>query len=659
MTREISSLALFIFLIFSTLSYSQKDPIKFGKVSDEEMKMTIYDKDTSASAVVLVNYGTINFFYLDQSGFNLDLTVHKRIKILTKEGLDQANVNFTLYDSKSGDDEDVISFKAQTYNLENGKQVISKISKKEVFTEQKSENVISKNFALTNVKVGSVIEYEYTIRSPYFWSIDPWYFQDEIPTITSELRIKIPQYFTFKKVFGGYVTPSISEDGASSAMFPGSTESYTIETYRWVYQDIPAFKVEEYITTPNDYLAKVEFELQSTQVPGVEYKNYLTTWEKLGKDLMESDNFGKALDRHGMVKELTDLINPNDSVEKKIEMAYNLIRQNMKWDDTYGRIFIDNSLKSVSTKKQGSMAEVNLLLVNLLRSVGVEAYPVLISSRSHGRINQFYPRINSFNTVVALAKVKGKNVLMDATIAYLKPGQLTFNSLNGKGLMVSKDRVEWVPLLSSEQYSSASMVTVEIKDAKISAKLVRSTKSLEALAKRQKIASDGREKYIENYKKKNSSWEISDYTIENDNNSNESLLEKITIDNFNNIDVSGDLIYLPSVLTDEVEENPFSSEKREYPIDFTVPRVEKTIFNIAIPEGYLVDELPKAISVTLPENAASFSYQVQQVGKNIQIVCQLKITRTRYLPAEYELLKEFYKNIIAKYGEQIVLKKIV
>jgi hypothetical protein len=447
----------------------------------------------------------------------------------------------------------------------------------------------------------------------------------------------------------------VNETDASIGSF-GNGNTFKVETFKWVYNDLPAFKTEEYITTPKDYLARVEFEIQGYCSPSGVYEDYLSSWAKIGKDLMEDERFGKTLNRHGMVKELTEQINPDDSLTKKMTDAYYLIKKNMKWDESYG-IGMSKTLKSISSKKQGSMAEINLLLINLLRSLGIEANPVLISSRFNGKINRFYPRIGSFNTVLALAKINGKNILMDATIAYLTPGQLTFNSLNGEGLMVSENRVEWIPLLSTEQYLSSTMANITIKEGQINATLMRSTKSLEALSKRQSIASEGKDKYIENYKKNNSEWEISDYTIENEDNADKALIEKISIANFNNIDVSADIIYLSSVLIDEIEKNPFSSEKREYPVDFAVPIARKYVLNITIPDDYEVEELPKNTSVKLPDNGASFSYLAQQVGKNIQITSQLKITRTMYPSSEYDYLKELYKNIIGKFGEQIVLKK--
>jgi hypothetical protein len=107
-----------------------------------------------------------------------------------------------------------------------------------------------------------------------------------------------------------------------------------------------------------------------------------------------------------------------------------------------------------------------------------------------------------------------------------------------------------------------------------------------------------------------------------------------------------------------MEENPFKSDERKFPVDFAVPVNERNILNINIPEGYVVEELPASVVYVLPDNAAQFVYKSQQNGSVIQIFSQLKISRTYYQPHEYKLLKEFYKNIISKHGEQIVLKKV-
>lgn len=643
-------------LFFVNLVFAQKPPIKFGKVSMDEMKMTVYEKDSTAEAVILADYGISEILYNDARGFELNFKKLVRIKILKKEGLDKANIEIPLYQS-SGTDETIGGLKAVTYNLENGKIEETKLPRKDVFTEEKSKNWKIKKFALPNVKVGSVIEYQYTMLSPFYFNFQSWYFQTDIPTAWSEYRTLIPEYFDYKKFTGGYLRPAIHETKTYSRSISGSSYTYSTDFQRFVYKDVPAFKDEKYITTPRDYLARIEFELRSTKFPWTIIKTYSTTWKTIANEMLGTDYFGAALNRKGIVKELSEQIDPNDPPAKKVMLAYGLIKKHMKWNKRYNK-YANTTLRAAYNKNEGNTAEINLLLVNLLRSVDIEAYPVLISTRSHGRINTFYPRFSALNSVIALARIDGKNLLMDATIAYLKPGELPYNDINGKGLVAVKDNAYWVNLLGSEKSYYTSMVMASIKDEQLIAQISRGYKSLLATSKRGSIAREGKEKYIENFKEKNADWEISEHEIKNENDITKTLTEKIKVDNFNDIDVDDDIIYLPAILGNNDDENPFKSETREYPVDFATPMYEKSIISIVIPEGFQVEELPTPTKVVLPNDDASFFYQAKKVGPNIQVMTQINIKKTMFLPQEYHLLRELYRNIIEKQGEQIVLKRI-
>ena len=116
---------LVLALISQTL-IAQKAPIKFGEIPLEDLKMTSYDKDSSAAAVILTDYGEayITVTAIDAS---LQFERHVRIKILKKEGLDWANGSIPLFHSGGGG-EKISSFKAATYNLENGKVVETRMS---------------------------------------------------------------------------------------------------------------------------------------------------------------------------------------------------------------------------------------------------------------------------------------------------------------------------------------------------------------------------------------------------------------------------------------------------------------------------------------------------------------------------------------------------
>ncbi len=648
--------ATLLFVLFIYQGFAQKPPIKFGKVSMDEMKMTVYDKDTTAEAVVLADYGVSEILYNNANGFELSFKKHIRIKILKKEGLDNADAVIRLYQS-SGVNEELGALKGKTYNLQDGKIVETKLQKKDIFTEEESKNWKLKKFALPDVKVGSVIEYQYTMRSPFYYNFQPWYFQKDIPIIWSEYRTLIPEYYDFKQVVGGYLGPDINETKTYSGSISGTSHTYSNKFQRWVYKDVPAFKNEKYITTARDYLAKIEFELHSTKFPWSMIKTYSTTWNAIVGDLMSDDNFGTALNRKSIVKELSEQINPTDPPAKKTAMAYGLIKKHVKWNGKNG-VYANTTLRAAFNKNEGNTAEINLLLVNLLRSVDIEAHPVLISTRAHGKINQFYPRFAAFNSVIVLARIDGKNVLMDATIAYLKPGELPYKDINGKGLVAVKDNSYWVNLLGNEQAYHTSMVMASIKEDQLTAQIQVGYKSLSATSKRGSIAEEGKEKYIENFKEKNSDWEIIEYEIKNENDITKTLTEKIIANNFDNIDVEDDIIYLPAVLAGGEDENPFKSDTREYPVDFATPMFEKNVIVITVPEGYQVDELPKPTKVVLPNNDASFVYNAVKNGPNIQVVTQTSIKKTLFLPQEYQLLKELFRNIIEKQGEQIVLKRI-
>jgi hypothetical protein len=646
-----------ILLVFKVCIIAQKEPIKFGKINDLEIQMTTYDKDTSASAVVIADFGKAEITYNENTDFQLEISRHRRIKILKNEGLEWAKGTIRLYRASSGKDENLSSIKASTYNMENGKLMETKFSKKDLVTEEESKNYILKKFAFPNVKVGSIIEYDYTCTSPFFWILQDWYFQDEIPVIWSELRTIIPEFFDFKKAAGGYIMASINDDSQTSFKIDASSTNYSNYCQRIVYQDIPAFKNEKFITTPHDYYARIEFDLRSVHFPNSMIQNFSTTWEKIALNLMEDENFGLALNRHGIVKELSDQINQGDSVMVKINKAVQLIKAQMKWDESYG-VYTRKTLREAYNKNQGNMAEVNLLLVNLLRSVGVDANPVLFSTREHGTVRPYYPMVSAFNGVLASVKINGKDILIDGTLAFYKPGELPPAYINGKGMKILDNRIEWIPLLESEQYATISMSTLKIEDGKVKAEITQNNYSSSASNLRSKIAKQGKQQYIDDFIKKTSDWDIKEYTIDNEGDNTKPVVEKVVVANFNQVDAGVDIIYIPSMVSAEKETNPFISDTRLYPIDFAVPVSEKNILNIAIPEGYDVEELPKDLKIMLPDNAATFIYMARKTGSNIQVSATFKITRTNYLPSEYQLLKEFYKNVVAKNGEQIVLKKI-
>ena len=99
MTRKPVIIMITAALLMSVAAWGQSLPkFKFGEPTMEELKMTTYDKDSSAAAVVLLNLRDVGF-RLDGGDITEVTTNRFRIKILKDAGKDYANVDHVLYNS--------------------------------------------------------------------------------------------------------------------------------------------------------------------------------------------------------------------------------------------------------------------------------------------------------------------------------------------------------------------------------------------------------------------------------------------------------------------------------------------------------------------------------------------------------------------------------
>jgi hypothetical protein len=126
-----------------------------------------------------------------------------------------------------------------------------------------------------------------------------------------------------------------------------------------------------------------------------------------------------------------------------------------------------------------------------------------------------------------------------------------------------------------------------------------------------------------------------------------------------NLDIDNeDLIYLNPMFGEGYKENPFKSAERVYPVEMPYTIDETYLATINIPEGYLVDELPKPMRVKLnDQDEGMFEYLISQSGSTVSMRTRVAIRKANFAPEEYELLREFFNMVVAKQKEQIVLKK--
>ena len=198
---------LFIFTVLilsNSLLYAQK--FELGKVTASELQEKVHPLDSSASAAMLFKKAKTTFDYSFKNGFS---TIHEyvyRIKIYKKEGLSQANFRVPYYIGYENLNKDVVKFSdAVTYNLENGKIIKTKLNNEGSFKEDVNDYWAQATITMPNVKVGSVIEFKYVLKTEAIINFPVFDFQEEIPVNYAEYKTEIPGFYNYKTVLLGSV----------------------------------------------------------------------------------------------------------------------------------------------------------------------------------------------------------------------------------------------------------------------------------------------------------------------------------------------------------------------------------------------------------------------------------------------------------------------
>lgn len=659
-----------------------KPDITWGKVIPEDFNLSMYKVDTSRGAVIIADIGSSSFKGNTKGWFTLVYKKQTRIKITNKNGLDLANLKVSLYHSdKLKGVESLDDIKVSTYNLVNGQVIENKLPKNSILTEELDKNHTEKKLAIVNVKEGSIIEYSYTITSDFTFNLQPWSFQGKYPRIWSEYSVDIPNFFEYVFLTHGFNPIYIRKTSthtmsyrvleiANNITSNNEPESYQIGSIntlnRWVMKDVPGIQREKYITSMNNYYSRIEFQLSAYNFRGQPYEPKLQNWVQTSSDLMnDEDRFGLDLKREtGFFNEALKTI--KSSSENDLDLAkgiYNYIRDHFSWNEQYG-LFLSRPLKESYQKREGNIADVNMLLVAMLRQGKLDAHPFILSTRDNGKTTPKYPLLDEYNYVLAQVNIQGKSYLLDASRNPLGFGQLPAEVYNDQGMVIS-DKPVSISLspdsIREVQYSSV-ILTNDEKSPKVWNGLFNQQFSVfNSLYERNGLLKNGLDNYkkdrIEFYKNSRTGIEeIDSFQIQNPKDPDQPLKESFYFKIKPNQESS--LLYITPVWNLDEPSNPFKSEERKYPVELNSLVDLIYTFQMDIPVGYKVEELPKSARVNLNEKEGSFEYIISQEDNIINMKSRLKINKSIFLPEDYSNLRKFYDFIYKKSTEPIVFKKL-
>ncbi|WP_179339741.1 DUF3857 domain-containing protein [Winogradskyella ludwigii] len=665
---------IIVVFVLGINSLSAQD-FRYGKVSKEELGQKIHPIDSSANAAVLYREEKINFIYTDHDGFMQEREVYERVKIYNKEGYKWATKKVYIYKGGSGKTEKLSNLQGTTYNLSNGKINKDKLRKEGIFEEEYNEYTGVSTLTMPNIQDGAVIEYSYKIISP-FLAIDDIYFQSFIPTDKLEVFIATPQFYAYNKQVNIkalylpkfkdgrankiYNSTSSSRSGVivTKTQFNTSKSEYFDNTIAVSEENIPAVKEESYAGNIDNYISKMSFELSAilNKYGSIE-KAFSSSWDKVSKTIYSYKSFGGQFEKTNVFKD--DLVSILKDVDNPLEttaVIFNHVKSKVKWNGNNGYTS-NNGIREAYKEGIGNVGDINLLLISMLKSQGINANPVLVSTKNNGI--PIFPTRNGFNYVICAIEQDDNVILLDATDPYSSPNVLPVRVLNWQGRIVRDNETSgWIPLRPTKMTNETTFLNVKLnEDLSAEGKVRKSITSHAALLYRNEYASMTTEDHVKEIEKDKEGIEISELDVNNAKKIMNPLQITYNFQSSDAIDEVGSLLYFTPLFFLKDTESPFKLEKRNYPIDFVMPQQDKYLINIMIPENYKVESMPTSEVVSFNEGDISYSYKVNNNGQYIQISIIFQLKNSLIDPLDYVVFKGFYEKIIEKQSEQIVLTK--
>jgi transglutaminase-like putative cysteine protease len=623
---------------------------EFGKVGKAEADLVIYSSDKSAEAVILFDIGK-SYFVDTENAFDVVFYKTTRIKIFSEAGIKWAEVEIPYY-QEGGIYEKVYDIEAYTYNPVSDGFTTTKFNTDNCHDEKINEFWFVKKFALPEVKAGSIIEYRYKVSSQYKFNLRNWEFQSRIPTIYSEYEVKlIPfyEYIWFLQGASKFDSNTSQEDKGLKRRF-GSVE-YNDIVHKYIMKNIPAFNDEEYITSINDYLITLDFQLAKINSPDGSSREVIPSWLELINTLLKDEDVTKFAKK--CEKLTSKLLNPDSLLNKSPEGKFNFIldyvKANFNWNKSNSK-YASKSPADLLKDKFGNAADLNLLVVGLLNAAEIEAYPVIISTRENGKIKFDYPYLQSFNNVIIDAMIDGKSILTDATEILCPNNMIPSKYLNDKGLLIKEGAVEWVNLQTNIPSEIQTNISIDSFGINTNANTLICATEYDALRYRN-IYGEDRKKIAE--RGNADGYTIDELSIMINNTYKKDQPYILKFSTAYKTEMFDNKIYLSPFLNEPMTDNPLKQNSRTYPIDMLYPVKRSFNSTITIPEGYKVDFIPEDYKIL--NDLFELNYNAKHDGKTINITFNYSFKKSVYQPKDYTNLKFYFKDIIRKGNEKVVL----
>lgn len=639
---------LFLLAIFSAiLTNAQKKTLpSFGVADYGELQLKSCSFENDANAMKLLDIQESEY---EPSAFGGKIVTKKRvrIKIFNEKGYKHATVRVPYYAGKKSTQ--VGNLEGFIYALnEEGKISTQKLTEEDFYRQKLNDRVGMVSFTFPNLKPGCVLEYQYTIEEKRRLEFDFWFIQSDLPVAYTEMITVVPTFSAVKGILFGNDTVSQKKEMLTKGLDKEKTIYYK--------ENIKSFRPEPFMSSVSDNLLRMGFILSKQKSNFLEEIPPQSIWRMAANLLLKSGFFDEQFKKQitGTDK-IVDTASKMFSAEDKLRYLYNVVKKRILY--TEGQALYADDIADAWKKRKGSSAEINMILMNLLKRSGVNCHPIFVSTREHGKINTDFPNFGQFNGCDVLVTINNTNYLIDASIQTQSYKIPPINILNRKALLMDPDNINWL-MITDDRPLFKETTTLFATINKSGIIEAGATITSEHFAK--KLAMDTSQN-----NENSSAWEslfkmkTDGIKIISDKSEDLGLDQSFTRSLEFDIEASnaGNFYFINPQLLFAKNYNPFKDSLRLYDIDLGCNQEIKLNLQLEIPATFALEQLPKSIVIRSPDSSIVFSRLVSQSGRDISLSQVLEIRKALFDKSNYAGLSEFFRQVITLMSEEIIVKK--
>jgi hypothetical protein len=624
-----------------------KAGVGFQPVLPDELKMTSEPLALGAPAIIL--YRQVD----RDDGLGHRELNYIRIKILTEEGRKFADVDIPFVK----EEQKIRGIKARTIQPDGTTaESDGKIYEKTI-VKAKGVKVLAKTFTLSDVRVGTIIDYFYTVELNEDYLYDSrWILSGDLFTKKAKFSLKPSSQFALR-----WSWPNGLPEGTAPPAKQGG--EIRLET-----QNVPAFQIEDYMPPENALKFRVEF-VYTFGPPEMDQTKF---WKQQGKSLYRAFD-GFVDKKKAMEQAVAGIVSSTDSLEVKLQKIYarvlqihNLSFEKEKTEQEAKREKQKdlNNVEDVWKLGYGNAREINWLFIALARAGGIEADCVFVSPRSSYLFDPKALNAAQLNDDVVLVKLQGKEVYLDPGAKFAPFGILPWYETLVQGLDLDKEGGKWVQTFLPDSASAKTERNADLtlsEDGTLEGKLTVTFGGLEALEMRTEEREQddtSRKTSLENLVKEAVPAAIQvELTNKPDwTSASPTMVAEYHLKVPGWVSGAGRRALFPVGLFSANEKHVFEHAERIYPVYFHNSYLRSDKVTVTLPLGWKVTTVPAPVN----QDAKAVAYTVK--AEDNQGVLHLSRTLRNELvwldKAKYGVLRNFFQLVRTGDEQQVVLQPI-